>query len=243
MEPKLDYFFHNIGDFPLPQAFAEAQYPWEVLEKADTIGREVPLWGFPPVETPPRDVCISGPCAIGRNTVIGPGTVIQGPAVIGEGCLIQPGFLIRPGTVIGNHCVIGHGCEIKHSIVASHAKLQSMSFVGDSLIGRSARVGSGVILANRRFDQAPIGATKTAFLLYSRRLRPAGRQLCHPTRYPDRTIYLGLSRHRTAGLHPGMQTGIPSQAPYHGRSPAPEAEGLSLWASILEPTASGEKPM
>ena len=163
MEPKLDYFFHNIGDFPLPQAFAEVQYPWEALEKADTIGREVPLWGFPPAETPPRDVCISGPCAIGRNTVIGPGTVIQGPAVIGEDCLIQPGVLIRPGTVIGNHCVIGHGCEIKHSIVASHAKLQSMSFVGDSLIGRSARVGSGVILANRRFDQAPIGATKTAF--------------------------------------------------------------------------------
>ena len=32
-----------------------------------------------------------------------------------------------------------------------------MAFVGDSILGKSARIGSGTILANRRFDQKNIG--------------------------------------------------------------------------------------
>lgn len=33
------------------------------------------------------------------------------------------------------------------------AKVASLAFVGDSILGKSARIGSGTILANRRFDQ------------------------------------------------------------------------------------------
>jgi bifunctional UDP-N-acetylglucosamine pyrophosphorylase/glucosamine-1-phosphate N-acetyltransferase len=68
----------------------------------------------------------------------------------------MPGAVIRPGSIIGNNCVVGHGCEIKNSIVQNSAKVQSLSFVGDSVIGKSARVGSGTIVANRKFDQSNV---------------------------------------------------------------------------------------
>lgn len=64
--------------------------------------------------------------------------------------------MIRPGVVIGDNVVVGHSCEVKHSIVQNKAKVQSFTFIGDSIIGKSTRVGSGTILANRRFDQANI---------------------------------------------------------------------------------------
>jgi bifunctional UDP-N-acetylglucosamine pyrophosphorylase/glucosamine-1-phosphate N-acetyltransferase len=41
-------------------------------------------------------------------------------------------------------------------VIQNYAKVQSLSFVGDSVIGRSARVGSGAITANRKFNQTNI---------------------------------------------------------------------------------------
>ena len=35
-------------------------------------------------------------------------------------------------------------------------KVASLDFVGDSILGKSTRIGSGCILANRRFDQKNI---------------------------------------------------------------------------------------
>ena len=52
--------------------------------------------------------------------------------------------------------LFGHCGEIKHSIIQNKAKVQSFTFAGDSIIGKSTRVGSGTILSNRRFDQKNI---------------------------------------------------------------------------------------
>lgn len=52
--------------------------------------------------------------------------------------------------------MIGHGSEIKHSILQAKAKVASLAFVGNSILGKSTRIGSGIILANRRFDQKNI---------------------------------------------------------------------------------------
>jgi NDP-sugar pyrophosphorylase family protein len=82
--------------------------------------------------------------------------VIEGPAIIGPDCELGAGCLIRPGTILGRGVVIGHGAEVKHSLVFAGAKLQSLTFVGDSVVGKGGRVGSGVITANRRFDQGRI---------------------------------------------------------------------------------------
>ncbi|MCL2408472.1 MAG: hypothetical protein FWC96_02510 [Oscillospiraceae bacterium] len=93
---------------------------------------------------------------IGEDTVIYNDVTIIGPVFIGKGCEIMPGAIIRPYSVIGDGCSIGHGSEIKRSVLFAGAKVASLAFVGDSVLGKSARVGSGAITANRRFDQKDI---------------------------------------------------------------------------------------
>ena len=93
---------------------------------------------------------------IGEGTVIYGGVTIMGPAYIGKNCEIMPGAVIRPNTIIGDNCSVGHGCEIKHCVLFGGAKAASLAFVGDSVLGASARIGSGVITANRKFNQSEV---------------------------------------------------------------------------------------
>jgi len=93
---------------------------------------------------------------IGDGTAIDPFVVIEDNVDIGKNCVIRSGALIRSNTVIGDNVVIGHGSEIKQTFVFDYAKIGSHAFVGDSIIGYGARIGSGVITGNRRFDQEKI---------------------------------------------------------------------------------------
>jgi bifunctional UDP-N-acetylglucosamine pyrophosphorylase/glucosamine-1-phosphate N-acetyltransferase len=63
---------------------------------------------------------------------------------------------IRPGTVLGDNCVIGFSTEIKHTIMRDGSKVSDLAFVGDSIIGKNSRIGSGVIVANRGFSQSEV---------------------------------------------------------------------------------------
>lgn len=93
---------------------------------------------------------------VGEGTKIYPGAVIEGPVYIGKNVSIMPGAYVRPGTITGDKCVIGFNSEVKNSVIQDGAKIASLAFVGDSILGKSARIGSGVITANRRFDQQNI---------------------------------------------------------------------------------------
>lgn len=93
---------------------------------------------------------------IGNNVDIGEHVVLSENVIIGDNVTIMPHALIRPYSIICDGAVIGHAAEIKHSIIFPKAKVQSFCFAGDSIIGSSARVGSGTILANRGFNQEEI---------------------------------------------------------------------------------------
>lgn len=94
---------------------------------------------------------------IGRNVKIHDNVIIEDHVIIGDNVEIMSHAYIRPYSIIGSNCVIGHCAEIKHSIIFPKAKVQSLTFVGDSIIGTSTRIGSGTIISNRRFDQKEIG--------------------------------------------------------------------------------------
>lgn len=94
--------------------------------------------------------------SVGEGTVIEPFVVIEDDVIIGKNCQIRSGALIRSQTIIGDGCVIGHGAEIKHAFICDDAKIQGRTFVGDSIIGKGARVGTSVVVSNRRFDQSAI---------------------------------------------------------------------------------------
>lgn len=155
MTLDFDYYFGHPEEFPLPGFFDGVSYPHEALKKAGPFLEE--LLVKPNIcdnrGEVRRESSFYGNYFIGEGTVIYNDVTIMGPVYIGKNCEIMPGSIIRPNTIIGDGCVMGHCCEIKHSVVFNGAKIQSTSFVGDSVIGKSARVGSGVIVANRRFDQ------------------------------------------------------------------------------------------
>ncbi len=146
------YYFEDMSACPCRSAFDNVRYPWESLERKERILKyERDLRG-----NIHPSVIMSGNIKIGKNTVISPYSVIQGPVVIGEGCEIRSGALIRPRTVIGDKVVVGHNSEVKNSIIFNEVKIASNVFVGDSVLGRGARLGSGTILGNRRFDQGMV---------------------------------------------------------------------------------------
>ncbi len=96
---------------------------------------------------------ISGSVHIGAGTKIHSGVSISGPVYIGRNCSIRHGAQLREGTILGDGCVVGHDAEIKNSVCMAGSKMQNGVFIGDSVLGIGARVGSGTILSNRRFDQ------------------------------------------------------------------------------------------
>jgi N-acetylglucosamine-1-phosphate uridyltransferase (contains nucleotidyltransferase and I-patch acetyltransferase domains) len=94
---------------------------------------------------------------IGENAKIHESAIIETPVIIGDGVEIGPGAYIRPFSIICDGAKIGHVAQIKEAIILPGAKVQNHSFVGNSIIGNKARIGSGTITANRRFDQKDIG--------------------------------------------------------------------------------------
>lgn len=63
---------------------------------------------------------------------------------------------IRLGTFIENNCVIGFSTQVKNTIIRDGAKISDLAFVEDSIIGRNSRIGSGVIVSNRCFNQLSV---------------------------------------------------------------------------------------
>lgn len=157
-ELKLDYYFKEMDKFTFKEVFAGCTYPWEALEKAKEYIKEQIVDKDVKVNRAEvgEFVSISGNYFIDEGTKIHANAVIQGPVMIGKNVEIQSGALVRPWTVIGDNCVVGHASEVKHCIMQNKSKVASLAFCGDTILGKSTRIGSGIILANRRFDQQNI---------------------------------------------------------------------------------------
>lgn len=151
------YYFSDPLSFRFPEIFDGVEFVPDAFLKSKKLFEDFTkdevrdLFGLLR-----EHVTIAGHFSIEDGTEIGAGARIDGPVLIGRNCKIGHGALIRGGTIISDNCVIGHGCEIKNSLLFPGAKVQSLTFVGDSIIGAGARVGSGTITANRRFDQKEI---------------------------------------------------------------------------------------
>lgn len=157
-EEKNRYYFKQIKSDLLSSIFKEEDSVLTSFSKVDSLlldvidKKKLKENGGSNFE----QVSLKGYYHIGKNTVIHPFVSIEGPVFIGDNVTISSHAMIRPFTFIGDGCVVGHASEIKHSVLFHEAKVQSFTFVGDSIIGHGARVGSGAILSNRRFDQKDI---------------------------------------------------------------------------------------
>ena len=88
---------------------------------------------------------------IAADTRIHPNCVIE-QALIGVDCRIGPFARIRPDSELGARAHIGNFVEIKKSQVGEGSKINHLSYVGDSSVGKHVNIGAGSITAN--FDGA-----------------------------------------------------------------------------------------
>jgi bifunctional UDP-N-acetylglucosamine pyrophosphorylase/glucosamine-1-phosphate N-acetyltransferase len=91
--------------------------------------------------------CVIRDCEIGDDAEILPNCVIE-DAVIGKGSRIGPFARIRPETRIDDHVHIGNFVEVKKSAISSGSKVNHLSYIGDTIIGRDVNVGAGTITCN-----------------------------------------------------------------------------------------------
>ena len=100
-----------------------------------------------------RDVTIGQNVVIGPNVEIGDFVNIHAFSHL-EGCKIKtsanigPFSRLRPGADIGEGAKVGNFCEIKESKVEGGAKVNHLSYIGDSRVGKGANIGAGTITCN-----------------------------------------------------------------------------------------------
>ncbi len=113
----------------------------------------------------PETIYFSKDTKIGKNVIIEP-YVVFGPKVkIGnnviiksfshlENCRIEnkvdigPYARIRPGTILKEGSKVGNFVEIKKSIIGKNSKVNHLTYIGDSDIGKSVNIGAGTITCN-----------------------------------------------------------------------------------------------
>ena len=113
----------------------------------------------------PETIFFSKDTKIGKNVtiepyvVIGPKVKISNSVVIKsfshlESCKIEvkvqlgPYARIRPGAILKEGSKVGNFVEIKKSIIGRKSKVNHLTYIGDSVIGKSVNVGAGTITCN-----------------------------------------------------------------------------------------------
>ena len=113
----------------------------------------------------PETIFFSKDTKIGKNVIIEPYVVIGPKVKIGnnvkiksfshlENCKIEnkvdigPYARIRPGVVLKSGSKIGNFVEIKKSILGINSKVNHLTYIGDSQIGKSVNIGAGTITCN-----------------------------------------------------------------------------------------------
>ena len=67
---------------------------------------------------------------------------------IGENSRIGPYARLRPGTILQNDTHVGNFVELKNATVDIGSKINHLSYVGDSSIGKNVNIGAGTITCN-----------------------------------------------------------------------------------------------
>ena len=113
----------------------------------------------------PETVFFSKDTKIGKNVTIEPYVVIRENVSVGnnvrilsfshlEGVKIDndvnvgPYARLRPGTVLKSGSKVGNFVEVKKSIIGKNSKINHLSYVGDTDIGKKVNIGAGTITCN-----------------------------------------------------------------------------------------------
>ena len=100
-----------------------------------------------------KNVTIEPYVVIGKNVKIGDNVIIKSFSHL-ESCKIEnkveigPYARIRPDTILKEGSKIGNFVEIKKSFIGKKSKVNHLSYIGDSDLGKSVNIGAGTITCN-----------------------------------------------------------------------------------------------
>ena len=113
----------------------------------------------------PETIYFSKDTKIGKNVTIDPYVVFGSKVKIGnnvtiksfshlENCKVEnkveigPYARIRPGVILKEGSKVGNFVEIKKSTLGKKSKVNHLTYIGDTTIGKSVNVGAGTITCN-----------------------------------------------------------------------------------------------
>jgi UDP-N-acetylglucosamine diphosphorylase/glucosamine-1-phosphate N-acetyltransferase len=113
----------------------------------------------------PETIFFSKDTKIGKNVTINPYVVIGLKVKIGDNVIVNsfshledckiknkvevgPYARLRPGTILEEGSKIGNFVEVKKSTVGKKSKINHLSYIGDSNIGKNVNIGAGTITCN-----------------------------------------------------------------------------------------------
>jgi bifunctional UDP-N-acetylglucosamine pyrophosphorylase/glucosamine-1-phosphate N-acetyltransferase len=84
---------------------------------------------------------------IGNNSYIKSFTYIEGTK-IEKNVTVGPYARLRPGTILKNNTKIGNFVETKKTSININSKVNHLSYIGDTIIGKNSNIGAGTITCN-----------------------------------------------------------------------------------------------
>ena len=92
-------------------------------------------------------VVIGAKVKIGDNSYIKSFTHIEG-AKIEKNVVVGPYARLRSGTILKSKTKIGNFVETKKSSINFNSKVNHLSYIGDTIIGKNSNIGAGTITCN-----------------------------------------------------------------------------------------------
>lgn len=126
-----------------------------VVDHQVTVGRDTVL--HPGVilegETHVGEACTIRANSRLTNSVLHRGVKIQDACILQEAtvedeAVIGPMAHLRPGTVIHQRAKVGNFVELKQTEVGEESKVNHLSYLGDTWVGRNVNIGAGTITCN-----------------------------------------------------------------------------------------------
>ena len=113
----------------------------------------------------PETVFLSADTKFGKDVIVEPYVVFKPGVVVEDGAIVRsfsyldssrvgkaatlgPFARLRPGADIGEDVHIGNFVEIKQSRIEAGAKINHVTYVGDTTVGEGSNVGAGTIVCN-----------------------------------------------------------------------------------------------
>ena len=123
----------------------------------------------------PETIFFSKDTKIGKNVTIEPYVVFGTKVKVGNNVIIKsfshletckieskveigPYARIRPNTILKEGSKVGNFVEIKKSTIGKKSKINHLTYIGDSIIGKAVNIGAGTITCN--YDGAKKNKTK-----------------------------------------------------------------------------------